>query len=246
MFYDFMPLLPQGSKKREYDIGTATAQFFSYLMFQARFKIADATWRHLFEGQWFPFITLKESTIRELIAQASNAWPLDDLSETIASEVKEVLSAMLTRWKTTSTFVDHFPFLEKAAERYVTGDFLSTSALVYPRIEGILRSQQKLTDPGAQATQKGLSGSAVKVAEDERHASSPLLPAKFREYLENVYFASFNPNELKIKVSRNSIGHGVAAADECSLKAATISLLIVDQLCYCVSKAHTSVSSRQP
>jgi len=189
---------------------------------------------------------LKESTVRTLIAHASNSWPLDDLSEAIATEVKDALPTMLARWKATPAFVDHIKFLEQATERYFAGDFLSTAALVYPRIEGLLRSHQKLTDSGAQATQKGLSGSAVKVAEIERHASTPLLPSRFGQYLEYVYFASFNPNDPKIKVNRNSIGHGVASADECSLKAATVSLLIVDQLCFCVSQVSASVSNTPP
>jgi len=152
---------------------------------------------------------------------------------------------MLSRWKVAPTFSDHVPFLEKAIEHYSKKDFLSAAAILYPRIEGLLRTHQQRTDPHVAATQKGLSASATKKAESERHSSSPLLPTKFREYLEGVYFAAFNPSDPKIKVSRNSIGHGVASAEECSLKSATVGMLIVDQLCYCFSEATraTTVSS---
>jgi hypothetical protein len=247
IFYDFVPLLPKDNcKDREYDVATAFAQFFAYMMFQHRFKITEQAWQTLFDGQWFPFITLKDSTIRNLIGHASSAWPLDDLSEAIAAEVKQLVPTILARWRKTASFADHIKILEQATERYLACDFVSTTALVYPRIEGLMRSHQMLTDPGAQATQKGLSGSAVKAAENERHPSTPLLPGRFRQYLESVYFASFNPTDPKIKVSRNSVGHGVAAAEEYSLKSATISLLIVDQLCYCASQPSGIVSSISP
>lgn len=242
MFYDLAPLSPRDAKPRDYDVGAALAQFYTYLMFQHRFKITDQTWQRLFDGQWFPFITLKEATVRNLISHANNGWPLDDLAEAIAGEVKVALPALLSRWRATSTFADHLKFLEQAVERYSAGDFLSATALLFPRIEGLLRSHQKLTDPSGQATQKGLSGSAVKTAENERHSSTPLLPARFRQYLESVYFANFDPTDSKIKVSRNSVGHGVVASDECSVKAATISLLLVDQICYLGSKASATVS----
>jgi len=243
LFYDFLPLLPKNQKEREYDIGAQLAQFYAYLMFQRRFKITDQEWKNLFDGQWFPFITLKEATIRNLISYATNCWPLDDLAEAIAQEVRDILPSLLARWKTAPGFTDHMPFLEKAVERYISKDFMSTAAILYPRIEGLLRSHQNQTDPTAPASQKGLSESATKKAESERHANTPLLPAKFREYLKSVYFAAFDPSAPKIRVSRNSVGHGVAAAEECSLKASTISLLLVDQLCYCFSRASTKVAA---
>jgi hypothetical protein len=244
MFYDLSPLAPNDPKEREYDVSTALAQFYTYLMFQRRFKIADQTWQRLFEGQWFPFITLKDSTVRNLIDHAANSWPLDDLSEAIAGEVRGTLPAMLLRWKTTQAFADHIEFLENASKQFLSKDFLCTSAILFPRIEGILRSHQKLTDPGGQATQTGLADSAVKMAENQRHQNTPLLPRHFQEYLEKVYFANFDPHDPKIKISRNSVGHGVVPGDECNIEAAVISLLLVDQLCYLVSKPSESVPLR--
>jgi hypothetical protein len=241
LYYDFVPLSKHDLKEREYDIGAQLGQFYSYLMFQHRFKIGEQEWNHLFDGQWFPFITLKEATIRKLVAHAGCGWPLDDLTEAIAQEVSAVVPNLVKKWKSAPAFKDHMAFIEKAMEHYLKNDFISATAILYPRVEGILRSYQKQADSAAAATQKGLSGSAVKKAESERHPSTPLLPAKFREYLEGVYFAAFDPKDPKIKVSRNSVGHGVAAADECTLKSATISILLLDQLWYCFSGTTTNV-----
>ncbi|MGD0770626.1 MAG: hypothetical protein ABSB42_20780 [Tepidisphaeraceae bacterium] len=47
MFYNLVPLLPKDGKDREYDVARALAQFYTYLMFQSRFKIIDQTWQTL-------------------------------------------------------------------------------------------------------------------------------------------------------------------------------------------------------
>lgn len=207
LFYDFIPLAKTNPTDRDYDIGFALGQFYSYLMFQNRFKIKEQEWKALLDGQWFSFVSLKGDTIHKLISHAANGWSLDDLTDAVADEVRDIASRFLARWKTAASFNDHMPILEKALNHYMTNDFLSAATMLYPRIEGLLRSHQRHTDPAAAASQKGLSGSATKKAETERHGSTPLLPSKFREYLETVYFAAFNPNDPKIKVNRNSVGH---------------------------------------
>jgi hypothetical protein len=60
---------------------------------------------------------------------------------------------------------------------------------------------------------------------------SRLLPQKFVEYIEQIYFANFVPG-VPTPVSRNTVSHGVASAADFSLKAATIGLLIIDQIFY--------------
>jgi hypothetical protein len=243
IFYDLLPLNPREAKSREYDVEVLLAQFHSYLLFQERFKVSDDQWRALFDGQWFPFVSLKNSTIRSLLEQAANNWPLDDLVPVIANEVRSALPNFLRRWKNIPSFADHIPFLEQAAQRYDAGDHISTTAILYPRLEGLMRSHQRSADPSGKASQKGLAGSTVKHVAENRHASTLLLPGKFNEYIEKVYFAGFDPNASKISISRNSVGHGVVQADECSLKAATISVLLVDQLAFYFSAVKAKVAS---
>jgi hypothetical protein len=63
------------------------------------------------------------------------------------------------------------------------------------------------------------------------HEYSLLLPIRFSKYLQDVYFAGFDPNQ-PTPVSRNSIAHGVADPQDYSLKASTIGLLTLDQIFY--------------
>ena len=53
----------------------------------------------------------------------------------------------------------------------------------------------------------------------------------FRKYMEQAYFASFEPGVTPV-LSRNSVGHGVASAADFNEKGACLGLLILDQLFY--------------
>lgn len=233
MFYDLDPLNREAPRDRIYDIEARIGQLYTYLHFQKRFKITDQMWSNLFNDQWFPFISLQESTIRKLLGSAKSNLPLDNHIDEIAEEVRKILPRIIKNWKSTPIFKDHSPFLEKAAKQYTKKDYISTISILYPRIEGLMRTHQKWNDPSEKPTQKGLSNSATKHITPELGDFTPLLPMKFRQYLESVYFANFDPDAPKIKASRNSIGHGVALAEEYSLKAATISFLLIDQLSHC-------------
>jgi hypothetical protein len=63
----------------------------------------------------------------------------------------------------------------------------------------------------------------------ELHENSWLLPDGFRRFLEEAYIADFEPGK-PAKLSRNSVGHGVASQEEFREKGACLSLLIVHQL----------------
>lgn len=60
---------------------------------------------------------------------------------------------------------------------------------------------------------------------------SLLLPDRFKEFLETVYFAPFDPTNVT-DVSRHSVSHGVAPEEKLDLKSATIALLVIEQLLF--------------
>jgi hypothetical protein len=57
----------------------------------------------------------------------------------IAAEVNSVMSDRLSEWKNDAIIGPHLPFVRKAFEHFSTGDFLSASSILYPRIEGLIR-----------------------------------------------------------------------------------------------------------
>lgn len=63
-----------------------------------------------------------------------------------------------------------------------------------------------------------------------------MVPDRFEQYVREVYFANFEPG-TDAKPSRNSVGHGVATADEFNEKSACISILLVDQIFFLLPSA---------
>jgi hypothetical protein len=70
------------------------------------------------------------------------------------------------------------------------------------------------------------------------------LPRKFCDYLENVYFANFEPTDPTPDISRHTVGHGVAEASAFGQKAAAIAILVTHQLFYCFEKPIAGAANR--
>ena len=112
---------------------------------------------------------------------------------------------------------DHAPFIEKAFERFSSGDYLSTASILYPRIEAIIGTYHSIAAPSKAVTQSELSKTASGHYSNIREESL-LLPRRFERYLQEVYFAKFEPDVLTESVSRNSISHGVVVAQQMDKK----------------------------
>ena len=137
---------------------------------------------------------------------------------------------------------DHAPFIEKAFERFSSGDYLSTASILYPRIEAIIGTYHSIAAPSKAVTQSELSKTASGHYSNIREESL-LLPRRFERYLQEVYFAKFEPDVLTESVSRNSISHGVVVAQQMDKKVAIIGFFILLQLLSTASA--TSVTASQ-
>jgi len=233
LYFDFKPLLSKEPELRDYDLELLCGQYYAYLSFQHLFKLNDDEWNKLTDQQWFPFISLKRRTIERLINHARNGWNIDEVIQPIATEVTDLVPSLLRKWETKRFFKPHFPIFKKAAERFLEHDYISTTSILYPRIEGLMRTYHLDSKQPDSASQDNLIRSVTAANAEQRHAYSLLLPGKFQRYLKDVYFASFDPANPKV-LSRHTVSHGVAPADLFSLKAALIGLLTIDQISFCL------------
>ena len=232
LFYDLGPLGSDEPVIRAYDINSLLGQCYTHLLFQERFNILESEWDALFKAQWFPFAALKSDTLKSTLNYIRSGWNPDDLTDQIVNEVKEKIDSMLESWKTHSAFLPHADILEKSVKHFKDGDFLSCSGLLYPRIEGILRTYRALQDDSTtDFKQSELSKSAVTARIGREKCL--LLPHKFEYYLKNVYFASFDPKDHDHPITRHTVSHGVVGPSKFDAKAAVIGILIVHQLYYC-------------
>lgn len=224
LFFDFSPMTSK--LPREYDIWSILGGYYSYIIFQEHFSISEETWNALLMDSWFPFIGLNQSTIKEIIAWSSSGRSADALLDKITAELLERLPQIKQNWTSAPLLKEHVALLNVAAERFEAKDWISTNSILYPRIEGILRTiTQSLSE--TTYSQKNLASAAEKISRDI--AGTRIFPTKFQQYLTDVYFKSFDP-ENPTSISRNSVGHGVAPANEFSEKSAVIGLLIVEQI----------------
>jgi hypothetical protein len=235
-YFDFTPLLPgEDGGARTYDLQVALGQHYAYLNFQHLFKITVAEWEAFYADKWFPFISLRPGTLRSIINYLRNGWPVSEsLMNQVVSDVAEDANQWLQHWATVPALAEHMSFLRAAVKRYQERDYISAGSILYPRIEGIMRSYLLLTEPDAKASQKILAAAAVDLERYKELPYSLLLPQRFHDYLGNVYFAGFDPNGAR-PLSRNSVAHGVADASDFDAKGVVIALLIVDQLSHYLS-----------
>jgi len=221
-----------------FDLKSFLGQLYGHLLFQERFSIQDNEWDALFEKQWFPFAALTGATISQMLNYIRSGWDVDELADRIVGEVKAQVPSMLERWKAHPSFAPHVPLLERGVERFNEDDYVSCTGLLYPRIEGIMRSNLDAIGERTTSTQSRLVEAAVAAKADRQGCL--LLPHKFETYLKEVYFASFDPKDHDISVSRHSVSHGIASAAGFSAKSASIAILVIDQLLYLCEKGDTT------
>lgn len=231
LLYDFDPL---GGEERDHDVEVLLGQRYAYLLRQQLFKLSEAEWERLMDQRWFPFISLEAATVEKMINHVRNDWNVDELLDEIACEVKKLVEGRIVSWRQNPFFEKRGKLLEEAVQQYRDGHYISAIHVVYPQIEGILRVCHSATDASKDRSQSSLIEAGLAYAAEMRHACSYLLPHKFDQYLREITFAGFDPDDPQ-DVSRNTISHGVAPEGEFSLKEATLAFLVLDQLYYFLS-----------
>jgi hypothetical protein len=232
LFYDFSPIQYGKQPKRDYDIEKQLGQCYLYLMFQDRFKISDGAWDELFSQGWFPFIALTGETLTQLNNYAKQKWDINENLPAVSAEVRSGLPKWFVKWKRLDQLLDHVDLLERAIERFLAKDFISAVSILYPRIEGVMRSHHfSVLSSSTKGTQRGLIDSSMSSVDPEQNPKHLLLPVKFQSYLEDIYFANFDPVSPG-RISRNTVSHGVASKNDFSEKSACIGFLIIEQLTY--------------
>jgi hypothetical protein len=229
LFFDFTPLVKEEFTSRGYDLEVLLGQYHSYLIFQDLFRISEKAWENIIGQKWFPFISLKKATIEKIAFYASEGISLDTLTESISQDLISHLPLAIKRWESNTLFNEHFPFFKLAVERYLEKDYVSSASILFHRIEGLLRTKHLIVNSLEKASQTNLVNSLVNSLPEEQRAYSFLLPLKFQQYLNDVFFCNFDSNAT-VEISRHSVSHGVAPFGEFNLKSATVALLVVDQL----------------
>lgn len=230
LFFDFTPLA-NGNPPRDYDLWGILGSYFAYLSNQQVFGLDEAQWDLLFRQGWFPFVSLPKRLLRDIVSAVRYGSTVDTHLPDVSEAIRAMAPEMKNRWAKATLLHPHCLLLEHALEKFLQQDYVSATAILYPRIEGILRSMHAASGSASSLKPKGLAHVAVETYMETTHAYSWLLPQKFRSYLDGVYFANFTSGQQAV-LSRHSVGHGIADARDFDQKHACVALLIVDQLSY--------------
>jgi hypothetical protein len=244
-YFDLEPLHGPVAERRGYDLGELLARHYAYLSFQHIFKLSEDDWCKVFSRQWFPFISLRQATIRDLIAHARHDFDQLVLTDRINREFGAELPAKLRSWKGNGSFLDHLPLLEQAVERHLAGDYISSISILFPRIEGLMRTYHSAMKSPSQMGQRQLVATATQGISRPADSLSLFLPDKFRRYLTEVYFAHFDPASPS-DLSRNTVSHGIAPVARFDMQGSLVGLLIVDQLFFFMQSKPSTGSRGRP
>jgi hypothetical protein len=220
LFFDFGPLAP-GGVPRTADLEVLFGHLFGRLMFDEYFTLQEDAWDQLFEWGFFPFVLLEISHRERLFDHARHGDPIDSLVASICDDLQTRIVERIDTWQDSAVLRPHLPFINVAAQRYADSDFVSCIQVLYPRIEGVLRSCLSSVNPGCKAIQKNLARTAGMLSGD----LSLLIPRRFEKFLEQFFFRNFNVNVDDVPLSRNTVAHGVSNIDDYNLAKATVGFL---------------------
>jgi len=233
--FDFAPLHDSRFGERTIDVEVLLGQYLAYLQFQHLFRIDELQWETLLRQEWFPFISLKSSTLKAIVQHVQAGWEVDEMLDQISADVAESAKALLDGWKNNPLFNLHIEVFERAVERYVAKDYISATSILYSRTEGLMRTHYQNITPSLQPSDRINSSHLVEavIGDPAQNGRYMLLPVRFNEYMRKVYFANFDPTDpAPDQISRNTVSHGIANSNSLDQKAATIGLLALAQLSF--------------
>jgi hypothetical protein len=225
LLFDLSPL---HGEPRTYNLNKVLGHYCAYLHFQYIFQITESQWSTIIGQGWFPFVSLKQQTNKRMIAWAEAGFDIDELTEEIEAEIAPELDRKLKSWASRKSFALHIPFFTEAIQNHREKKYISSTSILYPRIEGLMRSHFASVSTGDKPKVKSMIDSVTDHVQAD-NPSSLILPAKFKDYLTKVVFAHFDHNDPQ-GLNRNTVSHGVAPTELYSLKNSLRGILILDQL----------------
>lgn len=227
LYYDYS-VFGKDAVERADDLPALFGRFYARLLFQELYSMTEDQWRRLTSWGWFPFIGLTDQDRKALISWAQqDRLPLP-VFESICTNVAAALPGITRSWGTHHLLQPHTEFIDNACTAYLAGNFIGAIAVLFPRIEGVLRTLHLIKHPTGSPKQSTMASGLA----EQRHAESALLPHRFQQYLMDFYFQAFDEKSGDIPLSRHSVAHGIVRAEDCDREKATLGFLILDQIFY--------------
>lgn len=237
MLFDFAPM--QAGITREFDLNRALGASYAYVLASERFVLSDVEWEELIAKGWFPFIGITDHTVQRMIDFLRSDIEIDKLLPEILAEIGTIVRGAIELAQRNPDFKSHAIFIETALDRFLEGDCISAGSILYPRVEGMLRTFYKLSKAVTKPKQATLLNVAFPPEFATRFATSLLRTDRFVTYLEKVIFAGFDWDDPN-GVTRHTVGHGVVNQNDLSEKSIVLAFLTVHHLLFALMSRRRS------
>lgn len=230
LYFDFPMYGPHGSEANRplKDLGALFGSYHAALMLRERIRMEPDVLEKMFAAGWFPFVRLPQDLAVSIYRHFEQGWDHASVEDEIVRTLRSSITQFATRWSSRPQFAPHMTTLNEAVRHYENGEYMATSALLLPKVEGILRALN--LDP-TRTTARDLRENVARRVRASVTGVTAYLPEAFVRYLEVFHFASFDPNASVAPASRHAFLHGVGPDAEMAKPSYPLRLLLtIDQL----------------
>jgi hypothetical protein len=232
-------------EKRSLDIEVIQKELgdlFRHLQFQHIFNVLEneGRFQDLMNDGWFPFLEIIGEDYKDLRALYDNRFDFHNRLNAFIDRFHEARTKMISqKWWSHPLFADKRVLIEAGLDAYYRNDkkgFISCIKNLTPEIEGIIRLHYFGKTGKGKPKYSDLIEHVIELARAKSpSATSLFLSKQFLEYLKKIFFADFDLATGKLTLSRHSAGHGVAQEQDYEKIKALQTILVLDQLYFCMS-----------
>lgn len=217
---------------------TDLGRLHRYLRFQDVYHTLESenSFEDMVVDGWFPFVEILGKDYEELVAAYQNerSAPDNTVRTLLDSFDESRIKGMTEKWWGNHLFREKRKLLQAGIEAFLRrteSDYISCIKNLYTEMEGILRFHYQDTGEGSEIGQKQLIPHLIETGKRTAKSDDSLIfPEQFLKYLTDRVFGNFNLETGSVELSRHSISHGVAAAEDYTEAKALQALLILDQI----------------
>jgi hypothetical protein len=227
LYFDFSMVVEEPNRPLT-DLSALLGSLHAALIFRERIQMKPDILGKMFRTGWFPFIRLPNDLSTGLYRHFQENWDHAPIEEEIVRVLSPAVPTLLEGWSKKATFAPHLDVLRDGLRLFGKGEYTATTALLLPKVEGILRTLNMGRGP---AGARNLRANLLARVRAQVAGATAFLPEAFVQYLEDFYYAGFDLDANNVPPSRHSFMHGIGPDAEAAKPAFCMKLLLtLDQL----------------
>ncbi len=217
------------------DVGGLIGSLWGAVLHRDRVRMDESVLGRMAKDGWFPFTRLSTAVVKALYKQYELEWDPAEVIERVRAEIAPQVPTIVEAWANKPMFEPHMGVLRDAARLYAAGEHRAAAAMIWPKVEGVMRHIYAGTKdrPNAHDLRRELVGRV----RANVGGYTALLPESFIAYLETYYYAGFDLAKGEVPESRHAFAHGVGPDDRMLDPTFALRLfLMLDQVFFCLSR----------